>query len=160
MRRKRKDKLEPCDPEAYYDILDDLLEDERVCRMKDYVQHGSITTYDHCRNVAMISQKINRRLHIKADEETMLRGAILHDYYLYDWHDNHRDENGWHGFSHAEVAMRNAKEDFDIDQPTGHVIRCHMWPLNITHIPRSRAAWVVCAADKFVSGLETILERK
>ena len=151
--------MKPYDQEQFDKVLGDLLEDSRVCRMKDYVQHGSITTYDHCRNVACLCQKIGRRLRLKADEEVMLKGAMLHDYFLYDWHENYFDENGWHGFSHADIAAQNAKEDFGIDAQTRHVIQSHMWPLNITHIPRSREAWIVCLADKCVSGLETIQRR-
>ena len=151
--------MKPYDPKVFHAILDDLLADDRVGRMKSYVQHGSITTYDHCRNVASLSQRINRRLHLKADEETMLKGAMLHDYFLYDWHDNPFEKDGLHGFTHADTASRNAKEDFDIDPQIEHIIRSHMWPLNFTHIPRSREAWIVCLADKLVSGLETILRR-
>ena len=148
------------DAKAFREALGSLLEDKRVSKMKNYTQHGSITTYDHCRKVARLSQKINRRLHLKADEEALLQGAMLHDYFLYDWHENHRDENGWHGFSHAETALRNAREDFDIDPQVAHIIQSHMWPLNITRIPRTREAWIVCFADKIVSGWETLQLRR
>lgn len=139
--------------------LTDLLEDPRVRKMKNYTQHGSITTYDHCRYVALLSVKINCLLHLQADEETLVKGAMLHDYFLYDWHEHPFDENGLHGFYHAETALRNAKQDFRIDPDVEHVIACHMWPLNITRIPRSREAWLVCIADKWVSGKETLFHR-
>ena len=148
--------MKPCDPKEFHLILDELLEDARVGEMKRFTQHGSISTFDHCRNVASLSQRINRRLHLKADEEALLKGAMLHDYFLYDWHKNHFDSNGWHGFAHASVAMRNAREDFDIDPQIEHIIQSHMWPLNITRIPRSREAWIVCFADKVISGWETL----
>lgn len=142
---------------APHTVLSELLEDHRIKQMKQYTQHGSITTYDHCRNVARLSQSINRRLRLNADEDTLLTGAMLHDYFLYDWHKNPHDENGWHGFSHADTALRNAMQDFPIDPQVGHIIRSHMWPLNITRIPRSREAWIVCLADKWVSARETLL---
>lgn len=152
--------MKPLDPKSFHNILGNLLQDERVAEMKRFVQHGSITTYDHCRNVASISQRINRGLRLKANEDTLLKGAMLHDYFLYDWHDNPRDHNGWHGTAHAGVACRNAEKDFDIDSQTAHVIRSHMWPLNITSVPRSREAWIVCIADKLVSAQETIRHRR
>lgn len=132
------------------------MEDGRIDEMKKFVQHGSITTYDHCYHVACLCQKLNRRLRLGAGEETLLKGAMLHDYFLYDWHENPHDANGWHGYAHADTALRNAKKDFDIGDQIEHVIWSHMWPLNITRVPRSREAWIVCLADKWVSGLETL----
>ena len=152
--------MKPCDPEEFHQILDGLMDDARVREMKRFTQHGSISTFDHCRNVATLSQRLNRRLRLKADEETLLKGAMLHDYFLYDWHKNYFDSNGWHGFSHASVATQNAREDFDVDPQIEHIIQSHMWPLNITRIPRSREAWIVCFADKIVSGWETLQLRR
>ena len=74
--------MKPCDPKEFHLILDELLEDARVGEMKRFTQHGSISTFDHCRNVASLSQRINRRLHLRADEEALLKGAMLHDYFL------------------------------------------------------------------------------
>ena len=148
--------MKPLDPNDFHMILDDLMKDERVGEMKRFVQHGSISTYDHCRNVASLSQRINRLFHLGADEEALLKGAMLHDYFLYDWHKNYYDHNGWHGFAHAETALRNAEKDFDVTPQVAHIIRSHMWPLNITRIPLSREAWIVCLADKWVSGWETL----
>ena len=147
------------DAKAFREALGSLLEDKRVGKMKNYTQHGSITTYDHCCSVARLSLRINHLLRLKADEEDLVQGAMLHDYFLYDWHENHHDENGWHGFSHAETALRNAREDFDIDPQVAHIIQSHMCPLNITRIPRTREAWIVCIADKWVSAQETLLSR-
>ena len=64
-----------------------------------------------------------------------------------------------HGFSHSNTAMENAKAHFGIGVHTQNVIESHMWPLNITKIPRCREAWVVCLADKYVSTKETLLCR-
>ncbi len=155
-RKEDKAFMTPLDREEFHLILGELMRDERVGEMKQYVQHGSISTFDHCRNVASLCQRINRRLHLRADEEALLKGAMLHDYFLYDWHENPRDHNGWHGFAHADTALRNAKEDFAVDPRVAHIIRSHMWPLNITRVPRSREAWIVCFADKVVSGWETL----
>ena len=88
----------------------------------------------------------------------MITGAVLHDFYLYDWHekDEERDEKyGLHGFSHPEISLMNAKKYFDINENEENIIRNHMWPLTITHIPKTKEAWVVCIADKIVSLIET-----
>ena len=141
------------------ELLDELLEDSRVLQMKAYVQHGKVSTYEHCRNVARLSCHLNRRLHLHADPDILIRGVLLHDYYLYDWHSKDGGSHDWHGFIHAERARENARRDFDADARVQDVISSHMWPLNVTRIPRSREAWIVCLADKWVSAHETVFRR-
>ena len=54
--------------------------------MREFIQHGDVTTYQHCKNVVVVSCWINHRFHLGADETTLAVGAFLHDFYLYDWH--------------------------------------------------------------------------
>ena len=127
--------------------------------MREFTQHGRVSTYEHCEKVADLSGRINRRLHLHADEETLLTVAMLHDFYLYDWHEDDGGSHDWHGFIHADRALDNARKYFRVSEETAHVIRSHMWPLNLTRVPRSREAWIVCIADKCVSVKETLFER-
>ena len=141
--------------------LDSLLyeykNNEKVLEMKKYIQHGSISTYNHVESVAYFSYWMNKRLHLGANEKTLVAGAFLHDFYLYDWH---TDSEGMHGFFHPGIACKNAVKYFDVDTSVQMVIKCHMWPLTITNIPFSRESWIVCVADKFVSTKETLFRRK
>ena len=121
-------------------ILQDLESDEHVQQMKNYTQHGKVSTYEHCERVAKLSYKLNKKLHLHAHHE-----------------DN--GEHNLHGYIHAERARENAEKYFDADEEVQHIIYSHMWPLNLTHLPRSREAWIVCLADKYVSLKETFLER-
>ncbi|MCR5674929.1 MAG: HD domain-containing protein [Lachnospiraceae bacterium] len=153
--RKRKRNRERTQVAAQ---LQDLTTDEHVLEMKRYIQHGRISTYAHCEEVALASYRINRRLHLKADEKVLLRAAMLHDFYLYDWHDND-GTHPLHGYRHADQAMENAKRFFHIGETEQMAIWSHMWPLNITRLPRTREAWILCIADKLVSFEETVLKR-
>ena len=151
-------KLKPYEEQSINMILEPFKKDPRVQKMKEFTQHGRISTYDHVESVTRLSYWLNQRLHLGGDNQVLTVGAFLHDYYLYDWHIT--DEgNGLHGFSHSNTAKRNAVKHFGVSRRTQQVIESHMWPLTITKIPKSREAWIVCIADKCVSAKETVLCR-
>lgn len=140
-------------------ILAPLRAHGKVREMKNYVQHGNVSTYEHCENVTELSRRIDRKLSLHSDLNVLLVGAMLHDFYLYDWHSRDCGEHRLHGFRHAKRARENAQKYFDIDERTGRVIARHMWPLNPFRLPRSREEWIVCVADKCVSLRETLFGR-
>lgn len=140
-------------------IISKLQLNSHVQTMKKYTQHGKVSTYEHCVAVAELSYEIDKTLSLNSNLNVLLTGAMLHDFYLYDWHMYDNGEHQLHGFSHAATACRNARKYFGVNKKTGHVISSHMWPLNITSFPRSREAWIVCIADKFVSLRETLFMR-
>lgn len=142
--------LSESDRKRIQKILSIYLTHEEVQSMKQYVQHGSTSTYEHCMNVVRLSYWLNRRFHLKADERSLLTGALLHDFYLYDWHEK-SDWHRLHGFYHPARACRNAKKVFRINDLEADIIENHMWPLTLRHIPKSREAAIVCLADKCCS---------
>ena len=141
-------------------VLAELCSNPKVQEMKQYIQHGKVCTYDHCKAVARMCSKINRNFRLNADEKILLRSAMLHDFYLYDWHDDDGGSHDWHGFIHAERAADNARRYLNVSDEEMKVIRSHMWPLNMTKVPSSREAWILWMADKAVSLHETLFQRK
>lgn len=115
-----------------------------------FIQHGNTTVRKHTTSVACMAVAIARKTHLKFDYQAMIRGALLHDYFLYDWHEPH---HGPHGYTHASLALRNAAQDFAISPIEADVIKKHMWPLNIKP-PRYREAMIVTIADKICSAKE------
>ena len=96
-----------------------------------------------------------RRFRLNIDEKSLIRGALLHDYFLYEWHEKDKSHR-LHGFYHPSTALRNAKEDFDLNPIEENMIARHMFPL--TPIPpRYKEAWILCLADKYCATVETLL---
>lgn len=125
-----------------------------VRAMQRYPQHGDTDTYRHCERVALLSFLLCRRLHLHADLASLVRGAYLHDFYLYDWHQRDRSHR-LHGFRHPAAALRNADRVFSLNTIERDIIATHMWPLTLTRLPRYRESAVVCFADKCCALLET-----
>lgn len=140
-------------------ILKDVMLDEKALRMKKFIQHGVVSTYQHCENVARVCYKINKNTGEKADMKILLTSAFLHDYFLYDWHEK-KIKNKIHGFTHARTARKNAARDFQLNEKEQQIIFSHMWPLNLHRIPASREAWILCMADKYCSSIETMKMRE
>lgn len=158
--------IEMEEDEAYRSIItrhgSDILESDHFERLKSFIQHGNVTVYEHSLHVALCAIKLNKKLGIKGREREIIRGALLHDYFLYDWHDGDAPGNihpKLHGFYHPGIALRNATRDFALSEREKEIIRKHMWPLTVNP-PRCREAWVVCLADKYASTLETLKLKK
>jgi len=132
----------------------EILESNNFKKEKEFIQHGNVSVYEHSINVAIICLKIANKLQIPVDIKSLIRGALLHDYFLYDWHEkdpNHK----WHGFTHAKIALNNAQKEYNLTEIEKNMIYCHMFPLNF-RIPKYREALILCIADKISAAKETI----
>ncbi len=124
----------------------------------NFMQHGSYTVYDHSIYVAKTCVKIAKKLNLNVDYNSLVKGALLHDYFLYDWHDN--DEIGkLHGFVHPKIAMNNAKKDFGLTEKEENMILSHMFPMGKS-IPKSKESILLCLVDKYCATKETISGNK
>lgn len=127
---------------------------------RGFIQHGDVTVHAHVLSVARTSLAMAdalKRFGIRVDRASLIRGALLHDYFLYDWHDpdpSHR----LHGFTHPSTALARAQEDFDLTARERNIIVRHMFPL-VPIPPTCREAWLVCTADKACALYETIAGR-
>ena len=129
----------------------DILASPGMEKTKFFTQHGGTSVYEHCLNVACESLMLARRVKQSVDERAMVRGALLHDYFLYDWH---QPGHGLHGFRHPAIALKNAARDFRLGDIERDVILRHMFPLNLAP-PRYRESLIVCLADKICAARET-----
>ena len=106
----------------------------------------------HSLSVTYFSLKFSDFLRLKLNKEALVKGALLHDFVLYDWHD--KDFIRFHGFRHPYIASKNAKEIFNIGRREDEIIRKHMFPLTPLP-PFTKESMVVCLVDKACSLYET-----
>ena len=149
--------MEDNDLKIFEETLKDYLHNPIVEQMKNYKAHGKKDVYTHCIDVAKMAYQLNDKFSLNADLNTLLIGALLHDFYLYDWHDAPINTKLFemHGYTHAKIAKENAVKYFDIDEDVQKVIECHMWPLTLRSFPNSKEAFIVSVADKICALKET-----
>jgi uncharacterized protein len=131
----------------YHRVTKPIIETQKLAVLDTYIQHGTTTTLEHSMAVAYYSLVLVCTLRIRCDYESLIRGALLHDYFLYDWHckdDSHR----LHGFTHHRAALNNANRDFKLNDIERDIIGKHMFPL-VPRLPRYIESVVVCLVDKY-----------
>ena len=134
----------------------DILHSENFQKTRHHIQHGTMPVYRHCLDVAKQSIQINKALGLGCSERDLIRGALLHDYFLYDWHtQDYVSPHKLHGFYHPGRALKNAQQEYQLTPRERDIIKKHMWPLTISAMPMCREAWIVTMADKWCSLMET-----
>lgn len=141
--------------EAYLKaILAELEQSGRFDLEKCYFQHGTTSIYAHSVQVADFSLYLAHKWNLQVDERSLARGALLHDYFLYDWHDSSNGHH-LHGLTHPALALKNAKMDYILNEVEENIIHRHMFPLTPVP-PMYTEAWLVCMADKYCALRETL----
>jgi len=128
---------------------EDILNSKSFQILKTYQHHFRSNTYAHCIAVTLKALRFAKKMHIKVDVKKLVRGCLLHDYYLY----NHRSEERipWHLTRHPKIAAENAQRDFNISLVEYDMIASHMWPITFLRFPICREGWILVYADKVVS---------
>ena len=131
-RRKRKTDLKKLqhglmNRTKYYGS--DIFQKPNFKKTAKFVQHGDVSVRKHSISVALTALKI--------------RPSRFYKFYEL------------HGFTHPGTALKNAKKDFRLTPREQDIIKKHMWPLTVIP-PMCREAWIVTAADKYCSLMETL----
>ncbi len=135
------------DTKILEDTLHDLEDKGRFDQEKSCFQHGATSVFDHSVHVASASLAFVETFHLTVNTSELVRGALLHDYFLYDWHEKENRPQKRHGFTHSATALENAKNDFTLTAREEDIIVKHMFPLTPLP-PKYKESWVVCIADK------------
>ncbi len=122
--------------------------------LKKYKQHGHTSVYEHCVNVTCLSLWLCEKAKLNVNKYSLIKGALLHDYFLYDWH-IHDKSHMLHGFTHSNTALKNALKTFHLNEIEKDIISKHMFPLT-PFLPRYKESWIVTFADKISSIFEVL----
>lgn len=137
----------------FKECLSELLENPAIQKLRQIPQHKGGTTYAHCVNVANAAYRLARQWRWDIDISALVRGAMLHDYYLYDTETMPYSDYR-HSLVHPKLAVANAEKLFPLNAKERNIIFSHMWPIPGAPLPRSREAWLICIADKLCAQRE------
>ena len=97
----------------------DIFQKSNFKKTAKFVQHGDVSVRKHSISVALTALRISHMLPFQTNDKAIVRGALLHDYFLYDWHKKKIRPSRFykfyemHGFTHPGTALENAKRISD-----------------------------------------------
>jgi uncharacterized protein len=143
--------------ELFNEYAEGILDHELFLKGKFVFSHGAISVYTHSIEVAETAFSMIEKSR-SVDKKCIVRAALLHDFFLYEWHI-------WgmryvlHGWVHSSIAAEKAREVFGISDKEYSCIKTHMWPWTLFHPPLCREGWIICMADKIVAIKEIVFRR-
>ncbi len=126
----------------FNNIISDILKNKEFIDLKYEIHHG-ISRLDHSLNVARMTYRICKRLHVKNYEE-ITRAALLHDFFR----TNEVPDKSF--LLHPLKAVENSKKNFEITNIQENIIASHMFPVTKV-LPKYAGSWIVSGADKAVA---------
>lgn len=133
----------------FTDIIKDLVNNPLVCKMYNFYQHYDTTCFAHCYEVSFYSYFLCKKLGL--DYISAARGGMLHDLFLYNWRHSRKTIplDGYHAFVHPKIALKNAKQEFKLNQKEEDIILKHMWPLTLFSFPKYKESYIITLVDKY-----------
>ena len=146
MQKTEKHKLQ----REFLMLIRDILHTPEFKQMKHYRSHVRSTLYRHSVKVAYLCFLHHKRWKMKIDIAEFVRGALLHDFFLYDLK-NVGKGYLWHWFRHPHISLENALAKYPtITEVQRDMIGNHMFPVT-PKPPRTKAGWLVCFYDKIAA---------
>lgn len=137
--------------EEFFSYISSVIDKEDYKRLQNYKHHDK-SIYDHNLKVAYLSFKIGKLLNLKIKE--LVRGALLHDFFFYDWRSEKPSSGKLHAFEHPKESLKNAKKYFsNLTKVEEDIILKHMWPLTLIP-PKYIESFAVSVIDKIVATKE------
>ena len=128
-------------------IIKDITSNPNIIALKERIQHANNSRFYHCLCVSYYTYYICKKLGL--DYVSAARGAMLHDFYYYDWRDKHVEgQKKFHAFRHPRIALNTALDIFELNNIEQDIIIKHMWPLTIK-FPSYKESYIVTLVDKY-----------
>lgn len=69
--------LTPAQEARMYEILRGIADDPHALEMQQFIQHGTVTTYEHCLRVTRIAYWLNLHWHCHAEEVSLVQRRVF-----------------------------------------------------------------------------------
>lgn len=129
-----------------------IIEHEEYQQMK-HIKHHDESVYDHSVKVAFYAYQMAYKRGL--DWESTIRGALLHDFFLYKFKKCFSlriiTDSIKHAINHPLIAYENASKYFNLNKKEENIIKGHMFPFGA---PKSKEAWIVSFVDKYIAVFE------
>lgn len=136
----------------FNECIKDILSCEQVLQLDRYKRHGNITCFRHSVAVAYYSYLLCSRLGKGVNCRSVIRGALLHDFFPYENHE--KRTRGPRGRSYSKAVLENAESYFWLNIVERDIIQMHRWPLTVK-LPKYKETFVVSMVDKCCCVVET-----
>ncbi len=150
-------KLSPERQPEFFDIISDYYYTEEVQSLRIYCHHDYINRLTHVMSVTYMSYALSKKAGLDYKSATI--GALLHDLFFYDWHDDDRVHRP-HGYKHPRFALQQARKltNNSLTHKEENIILRHMFPLTLTP-PSSKEGVIVSLSDKYCATVELIIAK-
>lgn len=117
------------------------------------IKHHDESVYEHSMKVAYYSYLIAYKSNL--DWKSCIRGALLHDFHLYEFNKRSNisiiKDSISHAINHPKIAYKNASKYFELNCMEKDIIVGHMFPFGM---PKSPEAWIVSFVDTYIAIFE------
>lgn len=136
----------------FREIVSDIINNSNVKALREHMQHMHTSRFEHCQMVAYYTYVICKKMRL--DYISAARGAMLHDFYFYDWRNkNVEGQKKFHLMRHPNIALTNALDIFELNDLEKDIIKKHMWPVTIA-LPGYTESFIVTCVDKYCATVE------
>jgi len=127
----------------YIDLVKTILTNEEFLKLKKCEHHGT-NRFDHSLKVSYNAYKFAKKHNL--DYKEVAVGGLLHDFFFKENYG--AKERLQSAVSHPYLALENASSKFGVNDKEKDIIKTHMFPLNISDVPRYKESWLVSLYDK------------